>query len=72
MQPDDKEPVAEHILLLRALQEPRGWTQQQLANTLGVSSRTIRRWEHGYSEPHVSWLPRLRAILNESDITSDP
>ena len=70
MQPEEKEPVAEYILLLRALQQPRGWTQQQLANTLCINVRTLRRWEHGHSEPHPSWLPRLRAILHESDIQS--
>lgn len=30
---------------IKALRRKLGWTQQQLANALGVTSRTVQVWE---------------------------
>lgn len=30
---------------IKALRRKLGWTQQQLANALGVTSRTVQHWE---------------------------
>lgn len=37
---------------------------QQLADELGVSVKTVSHWEAGYSEPSLSMLSRLRRVLN--------
>jgi transcriptional regulator with XRE-family HTH domain len=36
------------------LRREKGWTQDQLALTLGISKRTLSNWENGY------WLPPFR------------
>lgn len=46
-------------LKLRELRKQRGITQEQLALTLGVSSRAIKYWEHGSRTPSVSSLLAL-------------
>jgi transcriptional regulator with XRE-family HTH domain len=46
---------------LAALREERGLTRPELAERLGVSIRTVQRWEAGDSKP----FPRdVRALLN--------
>jgi transcriptional regulator with XRE-family HTH domain len=46
---------------LTALREERGLTRPDLADKLGVSIRTVQRWEAGHSKP----FPRdIRALLN--------
>lgn len=39
-------------------------TQEQLANTLGVSNRTISKWENGVCMPDYSILPTLCKALD--------
>jgi len=48
--------------LLRAERRLRGWSQARLAKALGVSTRTVRRWELGQSVPY-SYYQRQLAIL---------
>lgn len=36
---------------IRKAREHRGWTQRELASRLGVSLRTISRWERGDHRP---------------------
>jgi len=40
--------------VIKALREKIGLSQEQLAQKLGVSSRTISRWEVGEAEPKTS------------------
>ena len=43
-----------------------GLTQQELAHKLGVTDRSISRWEKGTSTPDIYSLKRLSEILNVS------
>lgn len=53
-------------LKLRELRKQRGITQEQLALTLGVSSRTIKHWEHGSRTPSVFSLLALARYFKVS------
>ena len=35
---------------MQALRKEQGWTQEQLAERVGVSRRTVSRWETGVSQ----------------------
>jgi|LGVF01.2.fsa_nt_gb DNA-binding XRE family transcriptional regulator len=39
-------------------------SQQQLANDIGVSLRTIQRWEKGETKPYPKIKEKIAAILN--------
>jgi len=41
-------------------------TQEQLAATLGLNSRSISRWENGICMPDLSILKNLAKVLNIS------
>ena len=45
--------------LLRKLRKEKGLTQEQLAEHIGVSRRTISRWETGNNMPDLSVLIEL-------------
>ena len=51
---------------LKTLRLFNNLTQQSLADKLGVSFKTISHWESGYSEPSLSFLIKLKEILNVS------
>ena len=51
---------------LRNLRKVKGLSQQQLADKLNVSFKTISHWELGYSEPSLYLLSKLKEILNAS------
>ena len=51
---------------LRNLRKVKGLSQQQLADKLNVSFKTISHWELGYSEPSLFLLVKLKEILNAS------
>ena len=40
-----------------------GYTQEQLAEGLGVSAQSVSKWENGVSNPDISLLPELAAAL---------
>ena len=52
---------------LRELRKNRGFTQEQAAEKLGISSRTISRWETGAYMPDISMLVDI-AELYDVDI----
>ncbi len=52
----DKASFTEHLARER---RARGYTQKQIAETLGVSNRTYSKWETGENEMDVSTLCRL-------------
>ena len=43
-----------------------GMTQKELAKAVGVSTKTIRRYEHGIHEIPASILKRIAIVLNVS------
>ena len=42
--------------LLKKLRSEKGLTQEQLAEILNVSNRTVSRWETGSNMPDISLL----------------
>ena len=44
---------------IKSLRKRLGWTQQQLADKLGVSKRAVRYWEKGKRAPSSEILPKL-------------
>ena len=53
---------------LALLRKSRGWTQQELADRLGVSNKTVSKWESGGGFPEISVLPALAEIYG---VTAD-
>ena len=53
---------------LKALRKARGWTQQALAERLGLTRPTLGAYEEGRSEPKLSVLIDMAACF---DITVD-
>ena len=53
---------------LASLRRGRGMTQQQVADTLGVSNKTISKWESGAGLPDIAALPSLAALYG---VTAD-
>ena len=49
---------------LKYLRNEKGITQEQLAEKLGVSGRTVSRWETGNNLPDLSILKMLRFSLH--------
>ena len=49
---------------LRTLRILCNYTQQALAEKLGVSFKTISHWESGYSEPSLELLVKLKDLLD--------
>jgi len=54
------------MLNLQAIRKEKGFSQQQLANRLGVSRSTVAMWETGGSEPDIETLTKLAEIFNVS------
>ena len=53
---------------IAALRKERGLTQTALAEMLGISNRTVSKWENGDGLPDISLLP---AIAQTFGITVD-
>ncbi len=51
---------------LKDLRREKGITQEQLAEELGVSGRTISRWETGYNMPDISLLVEIAEFFDVS------
>ena len=49
--------------LIRRLRRERGLTQRQLAEELGLSPKTVSKWERALGCPDVSLVPALAACL---------
>lgn len=47
---------------LAALRKSKGYTQQEAADLLGVSNKTVSNWETGASSPDISLLPALAEL----------
>ena len=46
---------------LKKLRKEKGITQEQLAEILNVSGRTVSRWENGNNMPDISILVDIRS-----------
>lgn len=51
---------------LAQLRKEQGLTQQQLAEKIGVSNKSVSRWENGESAPDLSLLPVLAELYHIS------
>ncbi|MBQ2888500.1 MAG: helix-turn-helix domain-containing protein [Firmicutes bacterium] len=49
--------------LIKKLRDEQNLTQQQLADKLNISNKTVSKWENGLGCPDVSLLPQLSAIF---------
>lgn len=52
--------------LIAELRKKQGLTQQQLADKLNLSNKTISKWESGNGSPDISNLPVLAEALEIS------
>ncbi len=48
---------------IRTLRLKKGWTQQDLADKLGVSQQTIAKWENKKGLPTVDKLPAIAKVF---------
>lgn len=53
---------------IRAMREAKGLTQTELAQTIGVTSKAVSKWETGKGLPDISLLQPLAAALDTSVI----
>ncbi len=49
---------------IRVLRKKEGLSQEQLAEKVGVSVMTVRRWEWGETAPNAKMLLKLAEVLN--------
>ena len=54
--------------LIATLRKEKGMTQKNLADALGISNKTVSKWECGMGSPDLTFWPDLSAILG-ADIT---
>ncbi len=67
-------------LKLKELREKKGYSQQLLANKLGISQSTVGMWESGKREPNFETTKQLADyfevsvdyLLGRDDITQSP
>ncbi len=50
--------------IIKQARKNKGMTQEQLADLVGVSLQTIRRWEWGSTAPNSKLLSKLAGVLN--------
>ena len=55
--------IGNQILLLR---KRNGFTQDELAEKLGISAQAISKWENGHTLPETTLLPVLAKLFNTS------
>jgi len=51
---------------LKAEREQYGWSQIKLAETLGVSATTVRRWERGQAVPYPYYREKLVDLFGKT------
>jgi DNA-binding transcriptional regulator YiaG len=54
------------IIDLKRLRTQLGFTQEEVARTLGVSWITVSRWERGVSRPSPLGLQQLQRLANKA------
>ena len=63
-----KSNIGEFLAILR---KSKGMTQQEAANWLGVSNKTVSSWETGASCPDISMLPALAELYGVTIVGQD-
>ena len=63
--------MSEIVRLLKGIIKTSGWTQEQVAEKLGVSFQTMNAWVNGRSRPRKTMMKRIRALYLAQDITKD-
>ena len=56
----DQEKIGKLISMLR---KDKGWTQDELGSKLGISGKSVSKWERGINIPNVSILNDLSNVL---------
>src|SRR2546421_10424678 len=44
----------------------RGWSQSRIAEALGITTRTVSRWEQGLSMPYPYYREQLCALFGKN------
>ncbi len=67
--------------IIKKSRKEMGLTQQELADRLNISSKTVSRWESGIQLPDVALVPEIARVLgitvnelygmNESTVSTD-
>ncbi|HEY4036931.1 MAG TPA: helix-turn-helix domain-containing protein [Ktedonobacteraceae bacterium] len=52
--------------LLKAERKRREWSQTEVAEAVGVSIKTVSRWEQGQAVPHPYYLDKLLALFGKT------
>ena len=50
--------------VLKRLRKEKGWTQEQLANAVGVKRATISKYESGAISPTIYMVRKINAALS--------
>ncbi|HEY9030898.1 MAG TPA: helix-turn-helix domain-containing protein [Kangiella sp.] len=59
-------------MIVRKLRLKRGWSQEHLAELMGVSTRTIQRIERGQTKPSLETQKSLAAVFEVDIATFEP
>jgi transcriptional regulator with XRE-family HTH domain len=51
---------------LKVLRQERGWSQQTLAEQLGVTAHTVMRWEAGTNSPQLKDVRKIASFFHVS------
>ena len=51
---------------IASLRRGRGWTQQQLADQLGITNKTVSRWDNARYLPDIEMLQLLAELFEVS------
>ena len=63
--------MSESVRLLKGIMKTSGWTQEQVAEKLGVSFQTMNAWVNGKSRPRKTMRDKIRKLYLAQDITKD-
>jgi len=53
------------LSLVRDIRQKTGWTQERLAQEIGVSFSTVNRWERGKRKPQPFLMKRLMEFASQ-------
>ena len=63
--------MSESVKLLKGIMKTSGWTQEQVAEKLGVSFQTMNAWVNGKAKPRVAMRDKIRRLYLAQDVTKD-
>ena len=65
----DAQKTGAYLAMLRKI---KGMTQQEVADRLGVSNKTVSKWESGGGFPDITVLPALADLSFAINFTKNP